>query len=264
MKNSYKYSGIDFSGFQNGRLTVLEKANRGRSWWRCKCECGKELELPVWKFKENKSCGCLEKENLSNLSSKTKTHGMTKTRLYSVWCGIKDRCLNPNTEHYDRYGGRGITICEDWQKSFESFRDWAYSVGYDDSLTGKFQSIERVNVNGNYEPSNCKWVSSKEQARNTSRTVYVDFEGKRVPLSAFCEKNGITYSAFVRRHLKNGCSATEIIRIWEFKHNNHPGYYTLKEASGVYSVSEQSIKKWIDKGILKAENIGGSWFVKIG
>lgn len=264
MKNSYKYDGVDLTGHRNGRLTIVEKADKGRSWWVCKCDCGNVVTLQAWKAVKNKSCGCLERENRINLASFTRTHGMTETRLYSVWCGIKDRCFNPNTEHYDRYGGRGITMCDEWKNSFESFRDWAYSVGFRDDSSGREQSIDRIDVNGNYEPSNCKWASCKEQMRNTTRAVRVDYNGESVPLVSFCEEHGITYHHFVTRHLKRGFSAEEIIRIWDFKNGKHDGFYSMKEAAEHYGVGEQSIKDWIDKGKIVAEKVGESWFIPMG
>lgn len=184
--------------------------------------------------------------------------------MYSVWRGVKDRCTNLNLEHYDRYGGRGIKMCDEWLYSFESFAAWAYSAGYDDKLTGKEQSIERINVNGNYEPSNCKWVTQKEQMRNTSRTVWVDDGGVKVPLSEFCEQHNITYPHFVIRHIEKGFSTQELVRIWEFRQGNHEGYYSMKEASEHYGVGEQSIKNWIDAKKLNAVKVGNSWYIPHG
>lgn len=263
-KNSYKYAGLNLIGDSHDRLTVIRKSSKGRSWWICRCECGKEVELPTYRYFEYKSCGCLEKENKRNLTTYTRTHGMSETRLYSVWCGIKDRCTNPNTEHYDRYGGRGIKICDEWLGSFESFRDWAYSAGFNDSSTGKQQSIERINVDGNYEPSNCKWASQKEQMRNTTRTTWIEYEGKQIPLSQFCEMNGINYESFVTRHLKKGIPPEQILKIWKYAHGEHDGYLTVQEASSFYGVSAESIMNWINAGSLKADKVGRHWYIPIG
>lgn len=263
-KNSYKYSGLDFTGKRHGRLVVIGKAEVGRSWWHCKCDCGRQIDMSTWKFLNYKSCGCLEKENRENLSVYTIRHGMTNSRLYSVWCGIKDRCNNPNVEHYDRYGGRGIKMCDEWQNSFESFRDWAYSVGYRDDLNGKEQSIDRINVDGNYCPENCRWVDQKTQMRNTSSTIYISYQGKDVPLAEFCEMFGISYPHFVKRRMQKGIDADEIIREWNMKHVNHDGYYTMMEAASHYSVSTQSIKIWIDNGYLQAFRLGTTWFIPVG
>ena len=263
-KNSYKYDGIDFTGYKNGKLTVLRKSNKGRSWWVCKCDCGNTVELPTWKALVNKSCGCLEKENLAKIGKANKTHGQTNTRLYRTWCKMKERCYNPNIEHYPEYGGRGITVCDEWRNSFENFQSWALSTGYDEKLNGNQQSLDRINVDWNYEPDNCRWVTHKEQMRNTTRTVYVEQEGKKVSLSTFCEKYGITYSKFVTRHLERGLTTNEIIKIWKFRNGDHPNYYSMEEAEGIYKVDRQSLSKWIKSGKLKAEKVGNSWFVPCG
>lgn len=263
-RNSYKYAGIDFSGKRHGRLIALSKADKGRSWWRCKCDCGRYLDLPTWKFLTDQSCGCLEKENRENLGQHNRTHGQTDSRLYSVWGGIKDRCNNPNTEHYNRYGGRGISLCEEWQNSFESFMSWAYSAGYNDNLPGKVQSVDRIDVNGNYCPENCRLVNQSTQMRNTAKAVFILIDGEKVHIQDFCEKNGITYPHFVKRRIDKGISPEEIILDWKMKHENHTGYYSVLEAAKHYNVCQQSIMCWIRDGKLSAEKIGSSWYIPIG
>lgn len=263
-KDTHKYRNVDFTGQRFGRLTVIRKADHGYSWWVCKCACGREKEIIACRLFTVQSCGCLEKENLEKIGQHNKTHGMADSRLYSVWCGIKDRCFNQNIEHYDRYGGRGITMCDDWRNSFEAFRDWAFSAGYDPALSGKEQSIDRIDVNGNYEPSNCRWVSQKQQMRNIGRTVYMEYNGKTVPVVEFCEMYGITYSHFVRRRLAKGESPDEIIKSWNLKHNRPDNMLTIQEAAKYYNICEQSIYDWIYKGWLKAEKSGQSWFIPKG
>lgn len=263
-RNVHRYDGVNLIGERNGRLQVIRKADHGKTWWVCKCDCGNTVELVACRFFQYKSCGCLEKENRKNLSLHTKTHGMTETRLYGIWCGIKDRCFNPNIEHYDRYGGRGIKVCDEWRHSFESFRNWAISAGYDETKTGKEQSIDRIDVNGDYCPENCRWVSMKEQVRNRSDTIYIETENGKVPVRAFCEQHGITYEHFVLRHLERGFTIDELLRIWKFRQGNHDGYYSMQEAEEHYGVSCQSIMDWIKAGKLNAEKVGKSWFIPHG
>lgn len=263
-RNTYIYKDVDFTGQRFGKLTVIRKADKGRSWWVCKCDCGNVVTLVANKMVTYKSCGCGEKYNREHLGEHNRTHGKTETRLYRTWCKMKERCNNPNIEHYPEYGGRGIKVCAEWNNSFEDFQEWAYSVGYDDSLDGNQQSLDRIDVQGNYEPNNCRWTTHKEQMRNTTRTIYVDYQGKQIPMSAFCEEHGITYESFVTRHLKRGFTVEELLRIWEFRQGKHEGYYSIQEAAEHYGVCQRSIKDWIDKGRLNGEKVGTSWFIPCG
>lgn len=100
-------------------------------------------------------------------------HGKKKTRLYRIWSNVKTRCYNVNDPHYKRWGGKGVKMCEDWKTSFLSFYNWAMANGYTDELT-----IDRINFNGNYEPSNCRWVTIAEQNRNKSDTILITYNGE--------------------------------------------------------------------------------------
>lgn len=217
-KDTYRYDGVDFTGFRHGRLVAISKVPGTRTQWNCKCDCGRTVSLHAYRLMEYKSCGCLEKENRARLAEITKKHGMTETRLYSVWCGMKDRCYNPNYRYYHRYGGRGISMCDEWKNSFEAFRDWAIESGYDFSLSGKTdQSIDRIDLDGNYEPSNCKWSNQKEQVRNRSNAVRMTYNGKEMNPYEFAKIVGISYEAFVYRWLKKGYTAEMIIEEWNSK-----------------------------------------------
>ena len=159
-----------------GRLKVIkkdkshiEKSGKVRSKWLCICSCGNKVSVLGTNLRKGNtmSCGCLWKE----VSQKIKTkHGLRNTRLYGIWSGIRKRTLNENCKDYKNYGGRGIYICKEWLDDFKAFYEWAISNGYKNNLT-----IERINVNGNYEPNNCKWATHKEQSQNTRRTNIITF-----------------------------------------------------------------------------------------
>jgi hypothetical protein len=149
----------DFTGMRFGRLIALEdsKVRIGKAvLWRCRCDCGNEKLVMMNDLKRGytKSCGCLNSELARERRFK---HGLGRTKLYRLWRGIKTRCLNPNDKSYKYYGGKGIGICANWKSDFKEFMVWALSSGYTEGL-----SIDRINPKGDYEPSNCQWLTVSE------------------------------------------------------------------------------------------------------
>lgn len=218
MKNSYKYHGVNLLGQRHGRLTVIKKAEDGRSRWICRCDCGNEKQMLTWQFLEYQSCGCLEKENRRTLSEKTKKHGKTETKLYSIYTGMKQRCTNQSYKHYDRYGGRGIKVCDEWNTSFTAFEKWAYENGFDDSLDWRQQSLDRIDLDGDYEPSNCKWSNQTEQVRNRRNTRWVNYNGEKINPYEFARMFWITNKVYIYRHLDKGETGEQIIEKWRKLH----------------------------------------------
>lgn len=150
-------------GQRFGMLTVLSRAENKKLYsvcWNCVCDCGKIKAIRSHDLCTGKttSCGCLGALHRQKASI---THGGTRTRLYRIWTAMHSRTTNEKTQFYYCYGGRGISICDEWKNSFEKFRDWSLSHGYQDNL-----SIDRINNDGNYEPSNCRWATVKEQQLN--------------------------------------------------------------------------------------------------
>lgn len=149
---------IDLTGKRFGRLTVIEYLGKGR--WLCACECGnrKAVSGPHLRSGATKSCGCLHSDQLKRSLTK---HGGSKTRLYRIWLGMRKRCSNENCRAYERYGARGIKVCEEWSESFEAFRAWSLANGYADDL-----SIDRIDNDCGYSPDNCRWATAMTQTHN--------------------------------------------------------------------------------------------------
>ena len=162
----------DLTGQKFGRLTVIEQHGFGKpnkygcryAIWYCKCDCGNYCEMDTGTLKRkrnNHSCGCLAKEHLKDMANQNVTHGMTGSRLLGCYKAMMSRCYRKKDIHYNAYGDRGITVCEEWRGHSDEFIEWALKNGYSDDLT-----LERIDVNGNYEPSNCKWIPMSEQYKN--------------------------------------------------------------------------------------------------
>lgn len=180
----------DLTGQRFGKLVTIERVGTKRACalWKCKCDCGNEAEVTSHSLISGnaKSCGCIQREAVT-------THGMSNTKIFNIWKGIKQRCLDHNCKNFLRYGARGITICDEW-KDFIPFYIWAMNNGYLENL-----SIDRVNNNGNYEPSNCKFSTMKEQANNTRRNVWYEYNGVTKTIAQWSDVCGITRVCLYQR-----------------------------------------------------------------
>ena len=180
----------DCIGKKFGRLTILkidhiEKS--GQTYVLCKCDCGTEKIIKFGSVSTGLivSCGCRKREVLGLGSI---THGQSKTRLYSIWLNMRKRCYYSKYIEFENYGGRGISVCDEWRNDFEPFYNWATNNGYADNL-----SIDRIDVNGNYEPSNCRWANRKQQSRNRNNNILITYNGETKTLIEWAEIKNINY-----------------------------------------------------------------------
>lgn len=184
----------DLTGKHFGNWTVISRAeNKGHhTMWNCECSCGARKKVYATHLTSglSPSCGCLTRNVIGTLNY---SHGKSKTRLYNIWCGIKGRCCNPNVSNFYLYGGRGITVCDEWNKSYESFEKWALENGYSDDLT-----IDRKDSNGNYCPENCRWSTPKEQSNNTRKTIFVEYDGKTFSVKGLSEYLNLNYNKLIK------------------------------------------------------------------
>lgn len=185
---------LDITGERYGKLVALYPTSKyeksGGISWMFRCDCGNLKECSTNSVRRGliKSCGCLHKP-----------HGESKTRLHRIWCGMRERCRIDNTGFHKNWAGRGIKVCDEWNR-YPLFKEWALSHGYTDDLT-----IDRIDNNGDYEPANCRWISYREQLRNTRTNHYVTINGESHIVPDWCEiLQTVTPSTVYQRVKKYG------------------------------------------------------------
>lgn len=181
----------ELRGQKFGRLTIESEAfSKGERRVLCNCDCGKQKEVRLAEIKRGRtsSCGCLHKENFTKRNT---THGQRKTTTYSSWSDMLKRCYNKKSTHYENYGGRGISVCKPWHR----FEDFLRDMGHRPHR----YSLERIDVNRNYYPANCKWIPIGAQARNKTTTAYVYINGTKHDLIDTAKILGVTYWAIRSR-----------------------------------------------------------------
>lgn len=196
----------DLTGRRFGQLVAVQvdsKTKSGNSKWLCECDCGKKTVVIGSKLKtgHTKSCGCL----------KTSQSGLSQSRIYRIWQGMIARCENYLNDNYYWYGLKGISVCEDWH-DFQKFYDWAVWHGYSTGLT-----IDRIDMNNNYKPENCRWVTQKKQCNNHSSNRIIQYKNNRLTVSEFADLLGYKYWTVWNR-LRLGWTPEKIATIPEAKH----------------------------------------------
>lgn len=217
----------DLSGQRFGRLIVIERAGRNltpngtsQTMWRCKCDCGNETTVKyiALTLGNTRSCGCGEIENRRAIGIRPKSERVKKTNAEyeygfnisqhptnRIWRGMKSRCYNPNNYAYENYGGRDIKVCERWRNSFENF---LADMGERPSPK---HSIDRIDVNGDYEPSNCRWATDVEQANNKTDNVFIIVGDSQITAKQFCITLGLNYWTVIHQ-IRKGLDVNIIAR----------------------------------------------------
>jgi len=197
---------INLTGKKFGRLTVLHYVRINHHiWWECKCECGTQKLIVGHSLRGGvtRSCGCLNREKTITRSTK---HGFSRTRFYSIWLMMKDRCYNKRAEDYKNYGKRGIRVCNKWRNDPVAFVLWCSK-----QYAPKGYSIERINNEGNYTPSNCAFTTKKEQAANRRSNIIVKINGEKLIRKRAIEKYSTVSDNCVRARTKRGWSLNRAI-----------------------------------------------------
>ena len=176
----------DLTGQTLGNFKVIKRLDndkQGHAQWLCTCMlCGNEVVQKTANLTKNRvySCGCQTNKIISEKNGK---HHLRHTRIYNIWAKMRGRCQRPSDKLYNYYGGRGIKVCDEWDKDFKVFYDWSMANGYTDELT-----IDRIDVNGNYEPDNCRWVTMAVQCNNKRSNIQITYKGKTQNLSQWCKE----------------------------------------------------------------------------
>lgn len=194
---------LELTGSRFGRLVVLGISPggfAGATEWECRCDCGKQIKTRGSRLKEGRvnSCGCLISETAKESKNLfTESHGLSRSRTYSSWQNMKNRCRNPGANDFEHYGGRGIGYCERWEE-FEHF--------YNDMGTRPVgTTLDRIEVDGDYELGNCRWANNETQSSNKRKTVLHDYRGDKYTLQQLCKMTGSCRSTVTYRLNKGMC-----------------------------------------------------------
>jgi hypothetical protein len=203
-------------GDRYGRLTIVEETEKtdNQRKFLCLCDCGNKKEINLLRLRsgKTKSCGCYSVELAISRST---THGQYGTPLYRVWNSMKQRCENPKTERYERYGGRGIKVCEEWL-DFNCFFEWSMDNGYAEGLT-----LDRIENNSDYEPSNCRWTTVVKQMNNRSTNHFLTYDNKTMTIADWGRETGINPAAINKRLRRGWAIEKALTKPLQERSDNH-------------------------------------------
>lgn len=196
---------IDLTNERFGKLKVIKRVENNEHnqvCWLCRCDCGNEKIIIGQSLKSGAttSCGCLQKNAVKEFCKKSfTTHGMAKTRLNNVYHNMKARCNNKYRKEYKNYGARGISVCEAWNNNFKIFYDWAMANGYKEDARRGECTLDRIDVNGDYEPNNCRWITNKKNCNNKRNNCYIVYNNEKHTMSEWAEIKKIKISTLSMR-----------------------------------------------------------------
>lgn len=239
---------LDLTNCKFGRLLVVRRyehdyitpsSQKHTPKWVCLCECGHTMITTTTQLRSGKtqSCGCLQQERASSTHMR---HGGRFDRLHSIWANMKTRCYNPKYSEYSHYGGRGISVCDEWEE-YQNFKDWALSVGYDDSSERGIMTIDRIDVNKGYSPDNCRFVNMFIQANNKQNNIRYEIDGKKMTLSEWARNLQIDYNYLYYRVRTKGMPLKDVVNAVQ----QHTGSNSQNRTSDsrYLSVSKQTVSK---------------------
>jgi hypothetical protein len=210
---------LNLTGQRFTRLLVLGSANEKTPWghrlWNCVCDCGKEVKVTTGSLQSgnNKSCGCYNSDVTAERNRQNATHGLSKTSLYQTWNAMLQRCNNPNSNNWQDYGGRGIKVCQRWQ----TFENFYADMG---QIPSPEHTLDRINNNGNYEPSNCRWATMIEQQNNRRSNKIIVYKGVSYTVAELARTHGINIATFEYR-LNRGWTIEQAVEIKVDRRNTH-------------------------------------------
>lgn len=237
-----------------GRLKVIGDGRKikGRLKYLCECSCEKHTQKLIDKncllSGRTLSCGCLRNKKVRERMTK---HGGKKKRLYHVWLSIKERCYNINDNRYKNYGGRGITVCDEWKDDYAAFEVWAIENGYDENAQYGECTIDRIDFDKSYSPDNCRWISLKEQNNNRTTTIWLTHNGKTQTLLDWAKELQINPKT-LRTRINRGWSTEDVLTPRLLRNNSPIEYngetHSVEQWSKITGIPPRTIAGRRDRG----------------